>query len=232
MAAMLAGSGRANGGRILDVVWSSGDGRNIALPVSGIRDPGGAALSDPSWLNLLAQVAGVVDGFMAWRRRLGEGRQLLRRGTRPVRRHQISGGWPTCETGRVKLAPVYPVRSGRLMLRPLTEPDVDDLVEYRSLPEVCRYVPFEPQSAGDVIARMNGAWRQQTLDQEGDSITLGAELVESGKLIGDVMVRWLSAEHSCGEIGYVFSPAYSGRGQLRRLTPPCTLPSMISGCTV
>jgi RimJ/RimL family protein N-acetyltransferase len=112
----------------------------------------------------------------------------------------------------VRLAPVYPVRLARLMLRPLTEADVGDLVEYRSIPEVCRYVPFEPQRAADVIARINGAWRQQTLDQEGDSITLGAELMDSGKLIGDVMVRWVSAEHSCGEIGYVFNPAYSGRG--------------------
>lgn len=112
----------------------------------------------------------------------------------------------------MRLAPVYPVRSARLLLRPLTTADADDLVEYRSVPEVCRYVPFEPQSTADVIARMSGAWRQQTLDQEGDSITLGAELMDSGKLIGDVMVRWVSAEHSCGEIGYVFSPAYSGRG--------------------
>ena len=112
----------------------------------------------------------------------------------------------------MKLAPVYPIRSARLRLRPLTEADVEDLVEYRSIPEVCRYVPFEPQSAQDVITRINGAWSQQTLDQEDDAIIIGAELAESGKLIGDLMVRWLSAEHSCGEIGYVFSPAYSGRG--------------------
>jgi RimJ/RimL family protein N-acetyltransferase len=112
----------------------------------------------------------------------------------------------------VKLAPVYPIRSARLLLRPLTAADVDDLVEYRSIPEVCRYVPFAPQSAEDVLARINGVWRQQTLDQEDDSITLGAELQESGKVIGDLMVRWASAEHSCGEIGYVFSPAYSGQG--------------------
>ena len=111
-----------------------------------------------------------------------------------------------------RLAPVYPVRSARLLLRPLTTADVDDLVEYRSIPEVCRYVPFEPQTVSDVIERINGAWRHQALDAEGQSITLGAELLESGKLIGDVMLRWLSAEHSCGEIGYVVSPAYSGRG--------------------
>jgi RimJ/RimL family protein N-acetyltransferase len=118
----------------------------------------------------------------------------------------------TCHTGQVKPAPVYPVRSERLQLRPLAESDVGDLVEYRSIPEVCRYVPFEPQNAAEVTIRLHGAWRQQTLDREGESITLGAELTESGKVIGDVMVRWLSAEHSCGEVGYVFNPAYAGRG--------------------
>ena len=126
-----------------------------------------------------------------------------------------SSSWPQpghATLARVKLAPVYPVRSARLLLRPLTEADVDDLVEYRSILEISRYVPFQPQSAADVLARINGVWRQQTLEQEDDSITLGAELVESGKVIGDLMVRWLSAEHSCGEIGYVFNPAYSGRG--------------------
>jgi RimJ/RimL family protein N-acetyltransferase len=112
----------------------------------------------------------------------------------------------------VKLAPVYPVRTARLLLRPLTDADVDDLVAYRSIPEVCRYVPFEPQRPEDVLARLNGAWRQRTLDREGQSVTVGAELLDSGTLIGDVMVRLLSAEHSCGEIGYVFNPSYAGRG--------------------
>jgi RimJ/RimL family protein N-acetyltransferase len=142
---------------------------------------------------------------------------LWRRGREPCGSEVGRGGEARKAGGHARLAgvrtaPVYPVRSARLLLRPLTAADVDDLVEYRSLPEVCRYVPFQPQGANDVIARMNGAWRQQTLDHEGGSITLGAELADSGKLIGDVMLRWLSAEHSCGEIGYVFSPAYSGHG--------------------
>ena len=32
----------------------------------------------------------------------------------------------------------------RLLLRPLTAGDTDDLLAYRSDPEVCRYVPFTP----------------------------------------------------------------------------------------
>jgi len=40
------------------------------------------------------------------------------------------------------LRPGYPVRTGRLLLRPLGVGDVDALLAYRSRPDVCRYVPF------------------------------------------------------------------------------------------
>jgi RimJ/RimL family protein N-acetyltransferase len=112
----------------------------------------------------------------------------------------------------VTLAPVYPVRSARLLLRPLAAADVDALLAYRSLPEVCRYVPFEPMGREDVMARLREQWSCHALAQEGDALILGAELADTGQLIGDVMLRWISAEHRCGEIGYVFSPAFAGRG--------------------
>jgi RimJ/RimL family protein N-acetyltransferase len=112
----------------------------------------------------------------------------------------------------VNLAPIYPIRSERLLLRPLAAADADALVAYRSVPQVCRYVPFDPMDVSTVLARIEGSWSLQTLEQEGDALTLGAERADSGELIGDVMLRWLSAEHSSGEIGYVFSPAHGGRG--------------------
>jgi RimJ/RimL family protein N-acetyltransferase len=112
----------------------------------------------------------------------------------------------------VTLAPVYPVRSARLLLRPLAAADVGALLAYRSLPEVCRYVPFEPMGREDVMARLREQWSCHALAQEGDALILGAELADTGQLIGDVMLRWISAEHRCGEIGYVFSPAFAGRG--------------------
>jgi RimJ/RimL family protein N-acetyltransferase len=112
----------------------------------------------------------------------------------------------------VTLAPVYPVRSARLLLRPLSAADVEALLAYRSLPEVCRYVPFGPMGHADVMARLSGQWSCHALAQEGDALVLGAELAGTGQLIGDVMLRWVSAEHRCGEIGYVFSPAFAGRG--------------------
>ena len=110
------------------------------------------------------------------------------------------------------LHPSYPVRTARLFLRPLRAEDAPDLLAYRSLPEVCRWVPFEPMNAETIAARLQGQWAATTLEAEGDVLTLGVELATTAEVIGDVMLRWLSAEHSCGEVGYVFHPASAGRG--------------------
>jgi RimJ/RimL family protein N-acetyltransferase len=94
----------------------------------------------------------------------------------------------------------------------MTERDVDSIVGYRSIPEVCRYVPFEPMDAATVRERVNGLWRRRSLEREGDSLFPGVELTATGELIGDLMLRWASGEHRCGELGYVFHPAHSGHG--------------------
>lgn len=112
----------------------------------------------------------------------------------------------------MELRPTYPVRSPRLLLRPLEERDVDALVSYRSLPEVCRYIPDEPMSKAEVLARLHGRWAQHHLDAPGQGLVLGAELAEGGDLVGDVMLYFSSEVHRSGEIGYVFDPRHSGRG--------------------
>src|SRR5579862_3775137 len=96
------------------------------------------------------------------------------------------------------LTPPYPVRTRRLLLRPLGDGDVDALVAYRSLPEVCRYVPFEPMDADRVRERLRGIWAATTIEEEGDVLILGAELAATGELVGDLMLCWSSAEHRCG----------------------------------
>lgn len=110
------------------------------------------------------------------------------------------------------LSPHYPVRTARLALRPLTDADVEDLVAYRSLPEVCRYVPFEPMDEAKVRERLVIYGARHTLDAEDQVLFLGVELAESRVVIGDLMLRWISEEHRSGEVGYVLHPGYAGRG--------------------
>lgn len=44
------------------------------------------------------------------------------------------------------LRPRYPISTERLLLRPLSAHDAEALLAYRSRPDVCRYVPFEPMT--------------------------------------------------------------------------------------
>ena len=46
----------------------------------------------------------------------------------------------------------------------------------------------------------------------GQALCLVAELAQPGELVGDCVLFWRSQQHQRGEIGYVFNPAYHGRG--------------------
>jgi RimJ/RimL family protein N-acetyltransferase len=112
----------------------------------------------------------------------------------------------------MELRPLYPVLSDRTALRPLGSGDIGALVVYRSRPDVCRYVPFEPMDADAVAARLAGPWAGTVLDSEGQSLTLGVTLRSTGELVGDVLLAWHSLEHRSGEVGYVLNPAFGGHG--------------------
>jgi RimJ/RimL family protein N-acetyltransferase len=110
------------------------------------------------------------------------------------------------------LRPSYPVRTERLLLRPLATGDADALVAYRGRADVSRYVPFEPMSRDAIIERIAGSWARTQLTDEGQSLTLGAQVTETGELAGDVVLFWHSRAHAGGELGYVFNPVLGGRG--------------------
>ena len=113
---------------------------------------------------------------------------------------------------RESLRPAYPVRGERLLLRPLTSGDTDALLAYRGREDVCRYVPFKPMTREDIAERLAGQWARTELTGEGQSLTLGVEISQTGELAGDCILFWHSREHAGGEIGYVFNPALGGRG--------------------
>ncbi|UQU65736.1 GNAT family N-acetyltransferase [Couchioplanes caeruleus] len=113
---------------------------------------------------------------------------------------------------QLELRPSYPIRTERLLLRPLTAGDAGALLAYRSRPDVCRYVPFEPMDGGTIAERLATYWAATVLTDAGQGITLGVELAETGELVGDVLLYWISREHLSGELGYVFHPGHAGHG--------------------
>lgn len=114
--------------------------------------------------------------------------------------------------GEPELRPEYPIRTERLLLRPLTVNDADALLAYRSRPDVCRYVPFEPMDRQVIDERLATHWARVALTDEGQSLTLGIELSATGELAGDVVLFWRSREHRGGEVGYVLNPEFAGHG--------------------
>jgi RimJ/RimL family protein N-acetyltransferase len=110
------------------------------------------------------------------------------------------------------LRPEYPVRTERLQLRPLTVGDIDALLGYRSRVDVCRYVPFEPMTREEITERLATHWERTELTGEGQALTLGVALAETGRVVGDVMLFWRSRADAEGELGYVFDPDCGGRG--------------------
>ncbi len=112
----------------------------------------------------------------------------------------------------MRLAPDYPIATERLLLRPLVSADTADLLAYRSMPEVCRYVPFEPMSRQTIADRIAGQWSRTAIEAEGEGLILGIEERESGTVVGDLMLMLKSVVDRGAEVGWVLSPEYSGRG--------------------
>ncbi|GAA2846462.1 N-acetyltransferase [Actinoplanes cyaneus] len=111
-----------------------------------------------------------------------------------------------------ELRPSYPITTERLRLRPLTPADAEALLAYRSRPDVCRYVPFEPMTPEVIADRLATYWAATALTDEGQSLTLGVEVAQTGRLAGDVTLFWHSRQHRGGEIGYVMNPGFAGQG--------------------
>lgn len=110
------------------------------------------------------------------------------------------------------LAPPYPIETERLLLRPLDPTnDVEALHAYQSLPEVCRYVPFEPRTREQIAERLRDPERVRwALLEPGQALDLAIVLKESGELIGDILLMWHDTTNA--EVGYVVHPAHHGRG--------------------
>lgn len=110
------------------------------------------------------------------------------------------------------LRPTYPIDTARLRLRPFTLDDLDALHAIQSRPDVVRYLYWEPRSRDDVYEALAARARHTALEAEGDTLVLALERRDSGALIGDVNLHWLSAAHRQGEIGFVLHPDHHGHG--------------------
>ncbi|GAA0972145.1 GNAT family protein [Acrocarpospora macrocephala] len=110
------------------------------------------------------------------------------------------------------LKPAYPIETPRLLLRPYEIDDVPAAHAFHSLPEVTRYLYWEPRDLDQVRERVAEKAQVRELTDAGQVLCLAVFERETGALAGEVVLFWQSREHRQGEIGYIFNPAFHGKG--------------------
>ncbi|WP_142003257.1 GNAT family N-acetyltransferase [Amycolatopsis cihanbeyliensis] len=110
------------------------------------------------------------------------------------------------------LRPEFPIGTARLDLRPFTMADLEQVHAYQSRADVARYLYWEPRSAAEVEAALARRLDRDRLTREGDCLSLAVRRVDTGHLIGELDLDWLSERHRSGEIGFIFHPDQHGHG--------------------
>lgn len=116
------------------------------------------------------------------------------------------------------MTPSLPIETERLRLRPYVGADFDDLFAMHSREDVVRHLYWDVRDREQVAAMLERRMTMTGLDKEGDALVLAVELKETGRVIGDVLLHWLSEEHRQGEIGFIFHPDFQGRGYASEAT--------------
>ncbi|MGC4892900.1 GNAT family N-acetyltransferase [Micromonospora sp. DT31] len=107
--------------------------------------------------------------------------------------------------------PTYPLRTSRLLLRPISLDDLDDVHAWQRRSDVVRWMlGAEPRTREQSRASVAAMAGEDALRAEGDCLTLAA--VADAGVIGIVELVWRSAENRTAELGYVFHPDHGGRG--------------------
>ena len=103
----------------------------------------------------------------------------------------------------------------RLVLRAMTDGDVDDIHAYQSRADVCRYLPFEPRTRDEVAEKVAKYSAALALTGEGDFWQLAiSRASEPGRVIGDLYFAIKSTENATAEIGWTVHPDFAGQGYM------------------
>ena len=99
----------------------------------------------------------------------------------------------------------------RLLLRPLEERDIEDIIYYAGDDESYRWTiaiphPYTEQDALDFMKISSKTMA------DGKGLSLGMELKETGRLIGGAGFARLDLKNKSCEIGYVVGPDHRGQG--------------------
>jgi len=101
---------------------------------------------------------------------------------------------------------MFKFETARLILRPFTPDDWQDLYEYESHPETLKFVTTDWKCTENDAKSMAKDWSE-------NETVWAVCLKDTGKVIGHVDIRpEYDKKFNVYEIGYIFSPLYHGKG--------------------
>jgi RimJ/RimL family protein N-acetyltransferase len=86
------------------------------------------------------------------------------------------------------------------------------LYAYQSRPDVAQWLEWDARTEDEVRIALGKKVSSVAIVDEGDVLSLAMERRDSGELVGDVILAFVSAEHRVGEIGYIVHPDHQGHG--------------------
>jgi RimJ/RimL family protein N-acetyltransferase len=105
---------------------------------------------------------------------------------------------------------VLPRPTARLVLRPVSQSDGVDLLDYRSREDVNRYLQSDPMREDEVAPFIDERHAATTIAGDHDRIFLVLE--HEGRVVGDLSLRVARLLDAQAEIGWVLHPDVRGRG--------------------
>jgi RimJ/RimL family protein N-acetyltransferase len=110
------------------------------------------------------------------------------------------------------MRPNWPLETERLVLRPFEEGDLDAVYGMQSDAEVARWLYDEPRTLEETRLHLERKMVLKEFAAENDWLSAAVIERESGLVVGDIALHWVSEKHKTGELGFIFDPAHHGRG--------------------
>ena len=108
--------------------------------------------------------------------------------------------------------PHLPIETERLLLRYFEPGDIDVLAAMHGDPDLVRWIPWGPRTREQAAEVLERKLTCRTIESEGDGLGIAPVLRETGEMIGDFTLQYVSEEHSVAELGYLLTAGTQGRG--------------------
>jgi len=113
---------------------------------------------------------------------------------------------------QIKNLQLLGAESSRLIMKPFSIKDAEDMFEYTSDPESCRFLSWGPHSnvseAGEFLKKV------EENKNTPDDINWGLYLKETNKLIGSMRIYDINTQPGSVMMSYMLNPAFARKGYM------------------